>query len=172
MIFFEGSPDQNRLKHIKLTLRYLNQKLRGAEELPLSYKILMLHQLRDTKRQLASLEATLNESILGDMHSEGIDSVDTPEWSLNVEMQRTFKDIDHQEVANDLLGKIISHEKRRNKTLPEKTLENIVSTVFWKTIESSTPRWSKTKLRKQGINLEDYSLPSKPKSTLKITLKD
>lgn len=172
MKFFRGSNDQNKLKNIQLNLRYLGQKVRHGEELPLGYKILMLQHLQQVKRQLGSLEGALTQSILGDLHTEGTESIETPDWKLSVERGKPVTKIDNQGVAEELLENILTHERRRHKALPDKTLENIVSTVFWKTIEASTPRWGKTKLRKHGVNLEDHGTVGAPRETLKIVDKN
>lgn len=170
-MLYSGSDEQTRLNAIQTYLRYLSKKMVSSQEVPLAIALPMIQQIEEIEKQLRYLKNGAHSAAYAEMMNLGVEEIDTEGWTAVLNNAPSLTKIDSQEVAEELLRQIQKSEIKRNKKVPETVVKSITATTFWTLIDSLSIKWSKTKLKKKGINLEDYSTPGSPQNKVEITKK-
>lgn len=152
-------------------LRYLFKKVGSEQEMPLATSLPMLSQIAEVEEQLSYLKSAVHRAAFAEMLHMNVESVDTGEWEAKLLVEPSVTKVRSQDVAQALLEKIQAAEVKRNKNVPETTVKSITATTYWKLIDALSVKWSKTKLKKQGIRLEDFSETGAPQNKVEVKRK-
>lgn len=131
----------------------------------------MLDQIAEVEEQLSYLKSAVHRAAYAEMLSMNVESVETDAFEARLLTQPSVTKVRSQEVAQALLDKIQDGEIKRNKRIPESAVRSITATTYWNLIDSLSVKWSKTKLKKKGINIEDFSEPGTPQNKVEVKKK-
>lgn len=170
-MLYSGSDEQRKLRAVQTYLRYLFNKAGANENMPLGISLPMLDQIAEVEEQLSYLKSAVHRAAYAEMLNLNVDSIETEGWEAKLLLEPSVTKVRSQEVAQALLEKIQEGEIRRNKKVPEHVVKSITATTFWSLIDTLSIKWSKTKLKKKGIDIEQYSEPGAPQNKITITRK-
>lgn len=169
---YRHSDAHQKLSSIQTILRYLLRRTEdNSGEQGLDETLFMVDQIEDIMKQLGALKGILTEKAFAEMMQLNIAEIDTQQFVARQVNTPSRVQVDTQGVADELAKKILEKELKRNKRLNPIAVRSIVNATFWSVLESGTIRWNKTKLKKQGISLEDHSEEGKEQHKIEIKKK-
>lgn len=170
-MLYSNSDPRLKLNAVQTYLRYLRNTMNEEQEIPIGISLPMLNQLDEIDEQIRILRGIATRSAYIEMLDKEVDYVETPEWKAELLTSPSVTKIRSQEVAEALLSKIQAAEIKRNRNVPEQVIKSITAAAFWGVVDSVSLKWSKTKLKRKGILLEDFSEEGAPQNKVQVTKK-
>lgn len=169
---YDGSDEQMRLRAVETYLRYLLRKSRNTDEVPLPISLPMIQHIEEVESLLRQVKNGARTAAFSEMVTQDVEEISTPEWEAQLVTSPSVTKVDSQKVAEAVLEQIQEQEVRRNRgRVAESAVRSITATTFWSTIEALTVKWSKTRLKKRNILLEDYGVAGAPQNTVEVSAK-
>lgn len=168
---YQRSDEHQKLQAMQTYARYLLSRLDDSQEMPLEVAIPMYLHIEQLMRQLGSLKTGIGQAIEADLRMEDIKRIETDEFEVSLDTTTTRGKIEHQSIASEVVSRMQEQAVRRNKQLDERKVRSIVLNTFWSLVELGTPKWSVTKLKREGIDINDHIVGGEQQTKLQVRKK-